>query len=129
MQRCAAFAAVSGVPVWFAERQLVAAEAVRVLGAINDQPFFLAVGFWKPHAPFNAPKRYWDLYDRARLPALDPRRPAGAPEIAFHDSREVLGLPGPGRIAPTPEPERTTQYYGGRSVLQPRRPGSTPTMR
>lgn len=81
----------------------VAAEAVRVLGEVKDQRFFLAVGFWKPHAPFNAPKKYWDLYDRAKLPPLDPRRPAGAPEIAFHDSREVLGLPGPDRITPTPE--------------------------
>ena len=80
----------------------VAAEAVRVLGEIKDRPFFLAVGFWKPHAPFNAPKKYWDLYDRAKIPPLDPRRPAGAPEIAFHDAREILGLPGQ-RITPTPE--------------------------
>ena len=71
----------------------VAAEAVRVLGEVKDKPFFLAVGFWKPHAPFNAPKKYWDLYDRAKLPTLNPARPAGAPEIAFHDSREILGLP------------------------------------
>lgn len=79
----------------------VAAEAVRVLGEVKGGPFFLAVGFWKPHAPFNAPKQYWDLYDRAQLPPLDPRRPAGAPDIAFHDSREILGLPGQ-RVAPTP---------------------------
>ena len=78
----------------------VAAEAVRVLAEVKDQPFFLAVGFWKPHAPFNAPKKYWDLYDRDRLPALDPRRPTGAPEVAFHDSREILGLPD-ARIPPT----------------------------
>ncbi len=38
----------------------VAAEAVRVLGEVKGGPFFLAVGFWKPHAPFNAPKKYWD---------------------------------------------------------------------
>src|SRR5262245_27992236 len=38
----------------------VAAEAVRVLGEVKDKPFFLAVGFWKPHAPFNSPKKYWD---------------------------------------------------------------------
>jgi iduronate 2-sulfatase len=71
----------------------VAAEAIRVLGEVKNQPFFLAVGFWKPHAPFNAPKKYWDFYDRAKLPPLDPRRPEGAPDIAFHDSREILGPP------------------------------------
>jgi len=71
----------------------VAAEAVRVMGEVRDKPFFLAVGFWKPHAPFNAPKKYWDLYDRAKLPPLNPVRPAGAPEVAFHDGRELRGLP------------------------------------
>lgn len=80
----------------------VAAEAVRVLGEIKDRPFFLAVGFWKPHAPFNAPKKYWDLYDRAKLPPLRPDRPVGAPEIAFHDSREILGIPGQQRVNVTP---------------------------
>ena len=71
----------------------VAAEAVRVLGEIKDRPFFLAVGFWKPHAPFNAPKKYWDLYQRDRLPAFNPARPAAAPEIALHQSTEILGPP------------------------------------
>lgn len=69
----------------------VAAEAVKTLSQVKDRPFFLAVGFWKPHAPFNAPKRYWDFYDRAKLPPLDPRRPEGAPDIAFHESTEILG--------------------------------------
>ncbi len=69
----------------------VAAEAVRVLGEVKARPFFLAVGFWRPHAQFNAPKKYWDLYDREKIPALDPRRAAGAPEVAFHESTEVLG--------------------------------------
>ncbi|MDQ3623093.1 MAG: sulfatase, partial [Verrucomicrobiota bacterium] len=80
----------------------VAAEAVRVLAEAKDQPLFLAVGFWKPHSPFNAPKRDWDLYDRAKLPPLDPARPAGAPEIAFHDGRELRGAP-PNQITFTPE--------------------------
>jgi iduronate 2-sulfatase len=71
----------------------VAAEAIKVLAEIKDRPFFLAVGFWKPHAPFNAPKKYWDMYERGQLPPLNGKRPTGAPDVAFHDSREILGLP------------------------------------
>jgi iduronate 2-sulfatase len=78
----------------------VAAEAVRVLAEVKDRPFFLAVGFWKPHAPFNAPKKYWDLYDRAKIPPLNPARAVGAPEIAHHDGREILGI-GAQRFEPT----------------------------
>ena len=58
----------------------------------SKQPFFLAVGFWKPHSPFNAPKRYWDLYDRAQVPLAEPAtRPVNAPEIAFHANHEFVG--------------------------------------
>ena len=32
-----------------------------------DKPFFLAAGFHKPHLPFNAPKKYWDLYERDKI--------------------------------------------------------------
>ncbi len=96
----------------------VAAEAVRVLAEVKDRPFFLAVGFWKPHAPFNAPKKYWDLYDRSRLPPLDPARPEGAPELAFHASTEVLGPPKEQR-PPTPEQaaEMRHGYFANISYL------------
>jgi iduronate 2-sulfatase len=96
----------------------VAAEAVRVLGAVKDRPFFLAVGFWKPHAPFNAPKKYWDLYDPKKLPAFDPSRPKSAPEIAFHDSSEILGPPAK-RIMPTAEQvaEMRHGYFANVSYL------------
>ena len=80
----------------------VAAEAVRVMREVREQPFFLAVGFWKPHAPFNAPKKYWDLYDRAKLPPLNSARPTGAPDVAFHDGRELRGVP-PNQVTFTPE--------------------------
>ena len=35
--------------------------------AASKEPFFLAVGFNKPHLPFNAPEKYWDLYDRSKI--------------------------------------------------------------
>ena len=34
----------------------------------SNKPFFLGVGFFKPHLPFNAPKKYWDLYNRNNIP-------------------------------------------------------------
>jgi iduronate 2-sulfatase len=65
--------------------------AITALRQLKDQPFFLAVGFWKPHLPFNAPKKYWDLYERSRveLPA-NPEAPSDVPPVAMHDSRELL---------------------------------------
>ena len=71
----------------------LAIEALRVL-ANKKQPFFLGVGMWKPHTPFNAPKRYWDMYDRDQVPAArPPDRPKNAPDLASHANHELMGLP------------------------------------
>ncbi len=53
------------------------------------QPFFLGVGFQKPHLPFCAPKKYWDLYDRHSIPLPYPAKPKNAPEIAFTNWGEL----------------------------------------
>jgi arylsulfatase A-like enzyme len=47
------------------------------------QPFFLGLGFRKPHLPFCAPKKYWDLYDRSKIPLPYAEKPRNAPDIAF----------------------------------------------
>ena len=58
----------------------------------GSQPFFLAVGFWRPHLPFVAPKHYWDLYDPQSIPGPMPATaPTDAAPIALHDSREIRG--------------------------------------
>jgi iduronate 2-sulfatase len=55
-------------------------------------PFFLAVGIRKPHLPFTAPKRYWDLYDGVTIPLpAQPAPPRGAPALALHESVELRG--------------------------------------
>jgi iduronate 2-sulfatase len=70
----------------------IAEKAVAALGELKDRRFFLAVGFWKPHSPFNAPKRYWDLYQRSDIaPPEHPEPPIDVPAIAMHDAREILG--------------------------------------
>lgn len=70
----------------------VAARAIDALREISrrSEPFFLAVGFWKPHTPFNPPKRYWDLYRRDEIPP--PRHPEGprnAPLLALKGATEL----------------------------------------
>lgn len=49
----------------------------------EHQPFFLGVGFRKPHLPFVAPKKYWDLYDRSKIAMPYPERPHHVPDLAF----------------------------------------------
>jgi len=63
----------------------VAAIAAR---AQDGQPFFIAAGFWKPHLPFSAPQKYWDLYDRNSLPIAQGAQALpiqGALDPAFYD--------------------------------------------
>ncbi len=60
-----------------------AVDRLKKLAADKTKPFLLAVGFHKPHLPFVAPKKYWDLYDPAKLPLPpQPLFPTGAPAIA-----------------------------------------------
>jgi iduronate 2-sulfatase len=60
--------------------------------ASGDKPFFMAVGYYRPHLPFNVPKRYWDLYDRDSIPLAANRSiPKGAPVMAVNTAREIRG--------------------------------------
>lgn len=61
----------------------IAERTIADLKRLRDRgkPFFLACGFMRPHLPFYAPKKYWDLYDRDKIVIADNRsRPADAPK-------------------------------------------------
>lgn len=61
----------------------------------KPEPFFLAVGFIKPHLPFVAPKRYWDLYDPRKIElAPNKFRPRNAPDYAILPGGELRNYHG-----------------------------------
>jgi uncharacterized sulfatase len=65
----------------------IAAKAIAILHEPRDRPFFLAVGFKKPHDPFVAPKRYFDRYPLSSLKLhVDPPDATPAPPLAIPDN-------------------------------------------
>lgn len=58
----------------------------------GNQPFFLAVGIRKPHLPFCAPVKYWNMYNRDSMSLAEFRRKAAnSPDFAYHDCGEFQG--------------------------------------
>lgn len=99
----------------------IADRAIEELHRLRDggRPFFLAAGFIKPHLPFNAPTRYWDMYRRDDVDLADnPCAPDGAPTQALHnwgELRQYTDVPAEG-----PLPEETARslvhgYYAATS--------------
>lgn len=82
----------------------VAAEAVHRLRAADKRrrdtgtPFFMTVGFARPHLPFSAPRRYWDLYDPKTVPMpQNEELPVAAPSVARKRGGEITNY------SPVPE--------------------------
>lgn len=81
---------------------MTADQAISDLNDLKDRPFFLAVGFHKPHLPFIAPKKYWDLYRREDF-TPSPQRdwPIGAAEkgkVDWGELRSYLDMPKQGAL-------------------------------
>lgn len=67
-----------------------AIDRLRELKKNPEQPFFMAVGFARPHLPFSAPKKYWDLYNPEELPMPEYEKdPEGAPRYATKRGGEI----------------------------------------
>ncbi len=63
--------------------------------AKKDQPFFMALGYFRPHLPFAVPKKYWDLYDKDSIPlSRNPFLPEMAPVMSMNKMYELRGYDG-----------------------------------
>ncbi len=95
----------------------IAKKSVNDLKKLKEkgEPFFLAVGFMKPHLPFNAPKKYWDLYSREDM-SLPPNyiQPESTPDRAFHnfgELRHYSGVPEKGPVSEEMAKQLIHGYY------------------
>ena len=102
----------------------IADEAIRRLQAAKakpGEPFFLAVGFLKPHLPFCAPKKYWDLYDRASFTVPSLRTPPiGAPRYAptgWGELRQYSDVPDSGPVTDDQARELIHGYHAAVSYV------------
>ncbi len=92
----------------------------------NEKPFFLSVGYYRPHLPFNAPKKYWDMYRRSDIPLADNQYvPEGSPAYLVHGEAELRGysdchdLPLPGEEPWSEDRQREIKhgYYASVSYI------------
>ena len=89
--RAAPFEAANEPDASYPDAQ-TAAKAIETLQRLKAEakPFFLGVGFVKPHLPFTCPQQYWDLYPEASIQlAANAQRPKDASEPAFHNNYEL----------------------------------------
>src|SRR4051812_30093047 len=95
---------------------LLADEAVRRLekaAKSPDTPFFIALGFLKPHLPFCAPKKYWDMYDPATFKLADRNTPPdGAPPFARTTWGELRNYASMPQTGPVPDEDARKLIHG-----------------
>ncbi len=79
------------------------------------KPFFLAAGFFKPHLPFTAPKKYWDLYSSDKISLPDNYSPpVNSPKAAIHnfgELRSYYGVPPEGPVSDEMAHDLIHGYY------------------
>jgi len=87
--------------------------ALKTIDRIKDkkEPFFLGLGFYRPHLPFVAPKKYWDLYPAGSVsPAANPKLPKNVPVMSANANYELRAYTNPTKIG-RPEDASLPEKY------------------
>jgi iduronate 2-sulfatase len=105
----------------------VAAETIRRLEAAKARrtkdgtPFFITAGFVRPHLPFSAPKKYWDLFSPAKLPMpVNEKFPKDAPQVALKRGGEISAykpVPTNGQVGEALKRELIHGYYASTAYV------------
>ncbi len=105
----------------------VAAETIRRLQAAKERrqqegtPFFITAGFVRPHLPFSAPKKYWNLFDPDKLPQpKNEKTPIEAPAVAVKKGGEITAykpVPAAGKISDSLKRKLIHGYYASSSYV------------
>ena len=98
----------------------IRSEGIRLMRELKsgDKPFFLAVGFKKPHLPFVAPKKYWDLYSPEQIQLADHRSGIENDSgYSIHDSSEFRGYEGVPEEGPFSEELQRRSIHGYKACV------------
>ncbi len=104
-----------------AEETVKRLKAAKQRLAKGDTPFFITVGFVRPHLPFSAPKKYWDMHDPAELPMpINKAFPKDAPRVALKRGGEIAAfkpVPADGMIGDALTRKLIHGYYASTSYV------------
>jgi iduronate 2-sulfatase len=99
----------------------IADKAIEVLRERRNETFFLAVGFLRPHLPFVAPKKYFELYDPKKFElARNPYVPSNSPAfVPYHwgELRGYLGMPAEGPLTDEQARQMIHGYHASVSYI------------
>lgn len=126
LPRGAAYESPAVDDIAYADGRVAAETVVRLAAAkqrraIDGTPFFIAAGFVRPHLPFSAPQKYWDMHDPNTLPLADvTKSPIDAPEVAGKRGGEITAyepVPASGDIDDELARKLVHGYYASTSYV------------
>ena len=91
---------------------VVAKDAIKMLHKYKNDKFLMFVGFMKPHLPFNAPKKYWDMHDKSKFKIPSKEKPEGMYRLALSKWGELKNYQGIPKEDPLNDDVTRTLIHG-----------------